>query len=176
MNPYFTMNESINSLLVNRVFGKSSLYYQPFDFLKLEGRVGLDYVNSQRFERNYFNFDHLNGSFNENKNDRTELNVDFLANFNKQYGDFSVLGTAGVNYRDYKMSMNELGATGLNVLGIYTITNKIGPAEVDMDHAHNRSNSIYGQASVGWRDQLYVDVTARNDWSSTLTKSFFIHQ
>ena len=173
MNPFYTMNESINSLQMNRVFGKSSLYYQPVDFLTFEGRVGLDYVNSQRFERNYYNFDHLNGSFNENKNDRTELNVDFLANFNKQYGDFSVLGTLGANYRDYKMSMNSLGATGLNVLGVYTITNKIGPAEVDMDHAHNRSNSIYGQASVGWRDQLYVDMTARNDWSSTLTKSFF---
>ncbi|MFD2905005.1 SusC/RagA family TonB-linked outer membrane protein [Sphingobacterium anhuiense] len=173
MNPYYTMNESLNSLQMNRIFGKSSLYYQPFDFLKFEGRVGVDYANAKRFERNYFNFDHLNGSFSENKNNRTEFNADFIANFNKQYGDFNILATAGANYRDYQMNLNTLGATGLNVPGVYTIANKIGPAETIMDNEHNRSNSIYGQASVGWRDQLYVDVTARNDWSSTLTKSFF---
>jgi len=173
MNPYYTMNESINSLQMNRVFGKSSLYYQPFDFLKFEGRLGLDYSDVHTFERNYFNFDHLNGSFSENKNSRTELNVDFLANFNKQFGDFNVLGTVGTNYRDYQVTSNTLGASGLNVLGVYTIANKIGPADVLMDHERNRSNSVYGQASVGWRDQLYLDVTGRNDWSSTLTKAFF---
>ncbi|QIH35102.1 SusC/RagA family TonB-linked outer membrane protein [Sphingobacterium sp. DR205] len=173
MNPYYSMHESINSLKMNRVFGKSSLYYQPFDFLKFEGRVGLDYYNTNRFERNYFNFDHRNGSFSENKNSTTEFNFDFLANFNKQYGDFNVLGTIGANYRDNQFESNTLGANGLAVLGVYTIANKIGAADVLMDHSHNRSNSIYGQASVGWKDQVYVDLTARNDWSSTLTKSFF---
>lgn len=173
MNPFYTMHESINSLKMNRVLGKSSLYYQPFNFLKFEGRVGLDYYNANRFERNYFNFDHRNGSFSENKNSTTEFNLDFLANFNKQYGDFNVLGTLGVNYRDNQFESNTLGANALAVLGIYTIANRIGSADVLMDHSHNRSNSVYGQASIGWRDQLYVDMTARNDWSSTLTKSFF---
>lgn len=173
MNPFFSMNKTLNSLKTNRFFGKSSLYYQPYDFLKFEGRVGLDYYNTNIFERNYYNFDHPLGSFNEIKKSNTEFNADFLANFNKQYGDFSVLGTLGANYRDAKYDMNSLGANGLTVLGVYTITNKIGDAVTSMDHSHNRSNSVYGQASIGWKDQLYIDVTARNDWSSTVKDAFF---
>ncbi len=173
MNPYYSMYNSLNSLKTNRIFGRSSLYYQPYEFLKFEGRVGLDYYHTNIFERNYFNYDHPYGSFNEIKNSNTEFNADFLANFNKKYGDFDILGLVGFNYRDNQYESNSLGASGLTVLGVYTITNKIGDAVTNMDHAHNRSNSIYGQASIGWKDQLYLDATMRNDWSSTLTKSFF---
>jgi TonB-linked SusC/RagA family outer membrane protein len=173
MNPFYTMHNSLNSLKTNRIFGKSSLYYQPYEFLKFEGRVGLDYYHTDIFERNYYNFDHPLGSFNEIKSSNSEFNADFLANFNKQFGDFNILAIVGANYRDNQYESNSLGASGLNVLGVYTITNKIGDAVTNMDHAHNRSNSIYSQASIGWKDQLYLDATARNDWSSTITKSFF---
>ncbi len=173
MNPFYTMHNSLNSLKTNRIFGKSSLYYQPYEFLKFEGRVGLDYYHTNIFERNYYNFDHPLGSFNEIKSSNSEFNADFLANFNKQFGDFNILAIVGANYRDNQYESNSLGASGLNVLGVYTITNKIGDAVTNMDHAHNRSNSVYSQASIGWKDQLYLDATARNDWSSTITKSFF---
>ncbi|UIR54633.1 SusC/RagA family TonB-linked outer membrane protein [Sphingobacterium sp. SRCM116780] len=173
MNPYFSMNKTLNSLNLNRIFGKSSLYYQPYEFLKFEGRVGIDHVDTKMFERNYFNYDHPLGSFREMKNRNTEFNLDFLTNFNKQFGDFNVVGTLGANYRDAQFESNTLGADGLTVLGVYTITNKVGDAVTAMDHSHSRSNSVYGQASVGWRDQLYVDVTARNDWSSTVNDAFF---
>lgn len=173
MNPYFTMNKSQNALKMNRIFGKTSLYYQPFDFLKFEGRVGLDYYNTNIFETTYFNYDNKNGKFNQIKNSNSEFNADFIANFNKQFGDLSLTGILGANYRDYQYETNTLGAKGLNVLGVYTITNKIGDAYTVMDHSKGRSNSVYAQASLGWRDELYLDLTARNDWSSTLTKSFF---
>src|SRR5690606_12720678 len=54
-----------------------------------------------------------------------------------------------------------------------TITNKLGDAISTMDHSHIRSNSVYGSASLGWSDQLYLDLSARNDWSSTITRDFF---
>lgn len=173
MNPFYTMNNSLNTLNSNRVFGKSSLYFQPYEFLKFEGRVGLDYYNTSIFERNYFNFDHPNGSFRQIKRSNTEFNADFLATFNKQYGDFNVLATAGANYNDGRYEANTLGADGLTVLGVYTITNKIGDAVTSMSHASKRTNSVFGQASIGWRDQLYLDLTGRNDWTSTVDESFF---
>jgi len=173
MNPFYTMHESQNALKMNRIFGKTSLFYQPFDFLKFEGRVGLDYYNTHIFESTYFNFDNRDGKFNETKNSNSDFNADFIANFNKQFGDLSLTGILGANYRDYQFETNTLGAKALNVLGVYTITNKIGDAYTFMDHAKGRSNSLYGQANLGWKDQLYLDLTARNDWSSTLKKSFF---
>src|SRR5690606_14924489 len=92
MNPYYTMNESQNALKMNRIFGKTSLFYQPFDFLKFEGRVGLDYYNTHIFETTYYNFDNRDGKFNETKNSNSDFNADFIANFNKQFGDLSLSG------------------------------------------------------------------------------------
>ncbi|SMG47274.1 SusC/RagA family TonB-linked outer membrane protein [Sphingobacterium psychroaquaticum] len=173
MNPFYTMNNSLNTLNSNRIFGKSSLYYQPYEFLKFEGRVGMDYYHTEIFERNYHNYDHPDGSFRQIKRSNTEFNADFLATFNKQYGDFNVLTTLGANYNDSRYETNTLGADGLTVLGVYTITNKMGDAVTHMGHSNKRSNSVFGQASLGWKDQLYLDLTGRNDWSSTVDDPFF---
>ncbi len=173
VNPYFSMNKTKNSLNRNRVFGKSSLYYQPYEFLKFEGRLGLDYYNAKMFQSNYFNYDHPYGSFRDMKTNNTDLNLDFIATFNKQFGNFNVLATAGANYRDAQNENTTVGADALTVPGVYTISNKVGDAITSMDHSHIRSNSVYAMASIGWKDQLYMDLTARNDWSSTITKSFF---
>ena len=53
------------------------------------------------------------------------------------------------------------------------MANKVGDAIATMDHSHVRSNSVYANASLGWRNQLYVDASARNDWSSTIKDDFF---
>ena len=103
----------------------------------------------------------------------TELNLDFLASFNKTFGDFNVTAILGANYRDYSWEENRLGAAALTVAGNYTIGNKKGDAVTYMDHQHSRSNSVYANASIGWRNQLYLDASARNDWSSTIHDAFF---
>ena len=174
MNPYFTVCENTNSYQRDRVFGKTSLYYQPFEFLKFEGRAGLDYYNSTAFERHYIDrSDYPEGGFLQTNNKNTELNLDFIASFNKTFGDFNITAMAGANYRDVSWEMTEFGANALTVLGVYTIANKKGDAVTTMDHSHIRSNSVYANASVGWKNQLYLDVSARNDWSSTIHDAFF---
>ena len=174
MNPYFNVYENTNSYQRDRIFGKTSLYYQPFEFLKFEGRAGLDYYNSTSFERHYIDRqDYPQGGFLQSNSKATELNLDFIASFNKTFGDFNITAMAGANYRDYSWEESRLGAAALTVLGNYTIANKSGDATTYMDHSHTRSNSIYANASVGWRNQLYLDLSARNDWSSTINEAFF---
>lgn len=174
LNPYFNVNENTNSYQRDRFFAKSSLYYQPFEFLKFEGRMGLDYYNAQTFERYYMDYsDYPDGGFEQNIQKNTELNLDFLATFNKTFGDFSISAMAGANYRDLSWEENELGASALTVRGIYTIANKSGDAVARMDHRHIRSNSVYASGSVGWRNQLYLDLSARNDWDSSIKDDFF---
>lgn len=173
INPYFNVYENTNSYQRDRFFGKTSMYYQPFDFLKFEGRAGLDYYGSKMFEKNYYNSSFPSGGFRDSKIDNTELNLDFIASFNKRFNDFNLSAIAGANYRDVVWSKSLLGADALTVPGVYTIANKSGDAITEMDHSHIRSNSVYASASLGWRDQLYVDGSARNDWSSTIKDDFF---
>lgn len=174
MNPYFNVYENTNSLQRNRFFAKSSLYYQPFEFLKFEGRMGLDYYNSNAFERYYKDYsDYPDGGFRQIMMSNTDLNLDFLATFNKTFGEFNISAMAGANYRDVVWKEDRLGAEALTVPGVYTIANKSGDAYTYMDNSHIRSNSVYASGSVGWRNQLYLDLSARNDWSSTIKDSFF---
>ena len=174
MNPYFTVNKNTNSYQRDRIFAKSSLFYQPFEWLKFEGRVGFDYYNSQIFERYYISRgDYPDGAFYQTTAKNTELNTDFIASVNKVFGDFSISGLVGANYRDLNWETHKIGADNLTVRGVYTMANKSGDAVATMDHSHIRSNSIYANASVGWRNQLYLDASARNDWSSTIRDAFF---
>lgn len=174
MNPYFNVYENTNSYQRDRVFGKTSLFYEPFKFLKFEGRAGLDYYNSTAFERHYIDrSDYPNGGFKQTNDKNTELNLDFIASFNKTFGQFNITAMAGANYRDVSWEHTIFGASELTVPGVYTIANKSGDALTEMDHSHIRSNSVYANASVGWKNQLYADFSARNDWSSTIKDAFF---
>lgn len=174
MNPYFTVNVNTNSMQRDRIFGKSSLFYQPFDWLKFEGRIGMDYYNLQTFERHYLDRgDWPDGAFYQGKTKNTELNADFLATVNKIFGDFNLSAVAGANYRDLSWETSRMGADALTVPGVYTMANAKGSPVATMDHSHIRSNSVYANASLGWKNQLYMDVSARNDWSSTIRDSFF---
>jgi TonB-linked SusC/RagA family outer membrane protein len=173
LNPYFIVNKNTNSLDRDRLFGKSSIYYQPFDFLKIEGRLGLDYYQHKSFERVYFHWNNPEGEFDQRNTKNIDLNLDLLASFNKTFGDFNVNAIVGTNYRDVNWEYDRMKANQLTVPGIYTISNKKGDAVTEMDHSHVRTNSVYGSASVGWRSQLYLDVSARNDWSSTILDPFF---
>ncbi len=173
MNPYFIVNENTNSYQRDRIFAKSSLYYQPFEFLKFEGRMGVDYYNTDSMERIYYDPETPNGSFLETMMKNTDFNADFIASFNKTFGDFNVSALVGANYRDVQWQQREMGAKDLTVKGIYTMANKMGDGIATIDHSHIRSNSVYASGSVGWKSQLYMDISARNDWSSTIKDDFF---
>lgn len=174
INPYFNVNENVNNYQRDRFFGKSSLYYQPFESLRFEGRMGIDYYNLASFEKHYFDYsDYFEGAFSTYSETNTELNLDFIATFNKRFGDFDVSAVGGANYRDLNWSSRTLGANKLTVLGVYTIGNRKGDAVTNMGYSKIRSNSVYANASVGWRSQLYLEGSLRNDWSSTIKSSIF---
>lgn len=174
LNPYFNVYENTNALQRDRIFAKSSLFYQPFEFLKFEGRMGIDYYNLQTFESHYKDYsDFPEGGFEQVNIKNTELNLDFIATFNKTFGDYNISAMAGANYRDVNWSRSLLGAKALSVLSVYTVSNTKGAVSAEMDHSHIRSNSLFASASIGWKDQLYLDASARNDWSSTINDSFF---
>jgi len=182
-NPWWSMNKNTNSYLRNRVFGKTSLWLIPTDYLKFEGRLGLDYYDTSN---NPVNFSGSNetladaatatfqgGWFRVNEERNTEFNADFIGYFDKKFGKISVNALAGVNYRNLQWSSLTLGANDLTVPDLFTISNVKGSPVTGQDHVWIRSNSAYAQGTFGWDDFIFVDVLARNDWSSTIKDPFF---
>ena len=175
VNPYFNVYENVNGYDRDRVIARGSLWLKPTSWLKFEGRVGMDLYNDRTFQKTLYSSDCPNGWFGKTLENRKELNADAIAYFNKQFGDFSVDALAGFNYRDMVYGYNFMGADaskGLTIPGLYTMSNVIGTPLTSMDNSHIRSNSLYANASVGWKGQVYLEASVRTDWSSTINKPF----
>lgn len=182
-NPYWSLNKNTNSYQRDRVFGKTSLWFIPADFLKFEGRLGLDYFNSKNkpvtFSRsNETLLDASNalfegGWFRLNQDRNTELNADFIGYFDKRFGEISVNALAGANYRNLRWENSTIGANNLTVPNLFSISNVSGSPVTAMDHVWIRSNSVYASASVGYGNWIFLDASIRNDWSSTIKDPFF---
>lgn len=174
-NPFYTMYNNTNSFDRNRFMGKSSLWIKPTDWLKFEARVGYDYYDTYTKQVVLYHTDYPEGGFWAYNRKNGNLEADFLAYFSKTLGDnmFSINAVVGANYRDQQYSANSMSASSLIVPGVFTVSNAAGTPGTSMDTSHIRSNSVYGNLSLGYKGMLYVDASARNDWSSTIADPFF---
>lgn len=172
-NPYYTMHKNLNEYERNRLYGKTSLWYKPFDFLKFEGRLGYDYYDSRMKRKVTYETDNPEGFYRQYDQKQTEINADLIAYFNKTWGDFNVSLIAGANYRNLNWASATIGADMLTIPGLFTVSNAKGSVVAAQDNSQIRSNSVYASGSVGYKSMLYLDLSARNDWSSTINDPFF---
>lgn len=182
-NPYETVNDIFNqNRTKDRLFGYVSAGYAFNPWVNALFRVGNDWSYENRQEtasnRQIDTFlEGKNGSFRQREYYRNELNVDFLLTGNGFLSqDFSLSYTAGANLRDNKEKLTMIYAEDLVVPGINNISNVNGNPQASNTLNHLRSNSVFGQTSIGFKEQLYLDLSARNDWNSTLpsdNRSYF---
>lgn len=172
-NPYWVLYHNTNTYNRDRFIGKASVFIKPTDWLKFEGRIGYDHFDSNQRSIVEWSVDYPDGYFRDYDRRTTEANADFIAYFNKKFNLLDVNVMAGANYRDYNYGMNIQGADELTVPGLYTITNAKGTPYTYMNHETRRSNSVYANASLGWNNQFYLDMSLRNDWDSTIKDAFF---
>lgn len=172
-NPYFLAYEVKNSFVRDRLYGNIQADWQITSDFSMRFRYGLDTYSEQReFKIPTSYTEDPRGAYGLINLKTFERNADFLATYKKQLKDFSLSVSAGGNMR-YEKSSSLRNATkdgtGLIVPGVYTIQN-ILPASLDYsNYSYQKgTNSIYGMASLGFQDKVFVDVTGRNDWSSTL--------
>ena len=101
---------------------------------------------------------------------REELNADLMLNFDKRFKDFSVTANIGVatNYNKFKSLSGESGTAIIpNFVALSNGKSKLAK----QDFSSKRINSVLGNATLGYKGYAFLDVTARNDWSSTLPSS-----
>ncbi|KGE14554.1 SusC/RagA family TonB-linked outer membrane protein [Sphingobacterium deserti] len=172
-NPYFNLFVNTNGISDNRLFGNVVLNYKFTDYLKAFVRVGTDYTHQQQTRRRAFSTQRFPfGSYRENKLTNEERNLDFLLSFNKRFGDINLAINAGGNQRNVNGNMLDVSAPQLIIPGTYSLANTRVALISDQYNTRRRVNSIYGSAQIDYRDFLFLELTARNDWASSLTLPF----
>ncbi|HKI45993.1 MAG TPA: SusC/RagA family TonB-linked outer membrane protein [Balneolales bacterium] len=178
-NPYWVVDHDINSSYRNRVNGFLKVNYNFTPYLSAFVRVGTDQVN-QKTETVYQpgHWFYQTGQFAYATYKTGETNADFLVTFNKGLTDkFHADVFVGGNYRldtypgqnppaewyvngqDFKIPTKATIASASILSTSYT------PTEL------KRVTSLYGSAEFSYNDMVYLDLTGRNDWSSTLPQN-----
>jgi TonB-linked SusC/RagA family outer membrane protein len=181
-NPWFLAYEVNNSFRRDRISGFAQFEWQLLDGLMLMGRYAHDQYNESRETKiptSYFR--DPNGVYGITDIYRREQNADFLLSYITNFDQFSVSANAGGNYMhnhfEHRYDQTRTRGGGLTVPGIYSISN-IAPENLAYGSSWSQKGiySLYGLLSLGYADAVYLDLTARNDWSSTLpaeNRSYF---
>lgn len=175
-NPYFLAYEVNNSFVRDRLFGNIRAEYQITPAFSFMARYALDTYNEQRQVKigNSYTGE-PRGAYGVVNLKRYERNADFLATYKKDFSNFSLTTSVGGNARFSEtndVSSQSRNGTGLIIPGLFTIQN-IAPANLQYSSygTEKAVHSIYGLINLGYKDMIYLDVTARNDWSSTLPEA-----
>ncbi|EIJ37379.1 TonB-linked outer membrane protein, SusC/RagA family [Galbibacter orientalis DSM 19592] len=176
-NPYAMAYEITNSLDQNSVTGnvKADIEITPKLNLMLRGALN-SYSKGTEQQRPYDINRYATGFFKKTSIYSEEINTDFLLNYKNEFGkDIDVSGSIGGNVMKYKYRRLDSWTEGLETPGIYNLANGTNLFTSAYD-GNEQVNSLYGMASFGYKDFIFLDFTGRNDWSSTLPEhnwSFF---
>lgn len=175
-NPYFILKENRNSFDRDRLFGNVRAQYQFTDQLSLAVRTGMDYSNEDRQFRRHFSSNRFKqGAYAEQGVEFREINSDVLLNYNERFGAISLDVSLGANRMDQTFSSIQSQVLTLAVPGVFNLSNGASPIEIFQNTFRKRINSAYGLAKIGFRDLVFVEVTGRNDWSSSLPDPSFFY-
>jgi len=177
-NPYFIAYENTVEQMRNRLIGSVSLNYKIIQGLNFNFRSGTDYYNDRRkIKIAYGTNGTPYGSYTESAFTVNETNTEGTLNYTKQINsDFSVEALAGGNIRSRYIEQNDQSAPRLAVAGLYSLSNSRDPLVSSNNYSKLKSYSVFGSAQVGFRNFLFLNITGRNDWSSTLpaaNRSYF---
>lgn len=168
-NPYWVQYMNYPQDQRNRLFGNIGMTYEFNDWLSVTGKVNKDFYADRRNERVAYG-SNSTSYYREEIRQISETNAEFLFQVNKYLTeDLSLKANFGGNQMTRKYYRNQMQTQGgLTIPNFYNLANTTSPISVDDYMREKRINSLYGSASFGWRSMLYLDLTLRNDWSSTL--------
>jgi TonB-linked SusC/RagA family outer membrane protein len=168
-NPYFAVNKMTNGDTRKRFIGSFSTRYNFTDFLYARARVGIDQFNFDAYDISEPTGTAYNnrGQMNTNQDFRQEINAEAILGFNKTFGDFSINALAGGNQMKRTAKGIALASGQFNVPFQYFISN--GSAQT-FNLAYNQSaiNSLFASTDIGFKNYLYLTLSGRQDWFSTL--------
>lgn len=179
-NPYWVLETNRATYDKNRIVGNIGVVLALSDAFSISSNIGADSYAMLQTKRQAWGTNSAKyGSYRETNRRRSEINASVLASYTKKltddlHLDASVGGNKMVTYYNF----NNQAAPQLEIPGLYTVSNlRTGQiATSDSYRSTFKINSIYGIAKLGYKDFVFVEATARNDWASVLptaNNSFF---
>ncbi len=177
-NPYIDIYEDLNKISKNGFIGTVSANYGFSKKLELMLRTSLDMSNEFRSEqRPYSITKYPKGSYREQNVFSFEANNDVLLTYKDKIGSkWNYTINAGANARIQTYNFSGVYADQLAQPGVYELSNSLDPAVADPLRTKRAVNSVYAATQLAYKDEIFIDLTGRNDWSSTLpykNNSFF---
>jgi TonB-linked SusC/RagA family outer membrane protein len=171
-NPYITLTENLSKLRRDRFFGNAMVKYQFFDFLSAYVRTGGDiYSNFSSTQRFKGDMDFPTGYYGETVNLFKEINTDMMVTFDKAIGEnLNFTLNVGGSRMDRVTQENIGEAPELAVPGVYNVANSAVTPQTSNTYRSKRINSVLAFGQLSYKNELFIDYSVRNDWSSTLPK------
>lgn len=169
INPYWSINEMSNQSKKDRVMAHLQANYEIAKGLDFQLRAGTDFY---KFRMSDFSAvstpTALQGSMAESSVSVAENNYEALLRYSGRFADlFDFSAFVGGNIMNYDQESFTINGDNQVLPGMKSITNYVTNS-VTYSHPRKSVRSVYGAVNLGYKDFLYVDLTLRNDWSSTL--------
>ncbi|HEY9342193.1 MAG TPA: SusC/RagA family TonB-linked outer membrane protein [Hanamia sp.] len=174
-NPFWELNSNSKLQTSNRVIANVKISYEIVKNLNFQVRGNIDYndvIIDNRYAANGNSVSvSPNGTWSYTRYTDKALYADGILTYNNTFGNISLNGLAGVSYQknNFNDGMNVgNGTTSLQYPNFFSFSNM--PSNVIFNKTLNRSlkQGAFGNLTFGYKDLLFLDLSARNDWASTL--------
>ncbi|RAW02438.1 SusC/RagA family TonB-linked outer membrane protein [Pseudochryseolinea flava] len=172
-NPYLIAYEMTNSVLSNSYVGSLSATYEISKKFELMVRGGMTLNQEERAQkRPYSTANFQKGYFKVQNISYSEINTDFLFTYKDKFFDkFDFRMSVGGNHMKQDLDQMDAYVNGLVIPAEYKLGNGVSTPMVTSNDQDRMLNSVYGLMTVSYDDKIFFDVTARNDWASTIKRS-----
>ncbi|MEJ1238134.1 SusC/RagA family TonB-linked outer membrane protein [Chryseolinea sp. T2] len=171
-NPYWIVNKTENNELRDRIFGYVSLKYDITPWLYVTGRVNLDKINDRQeslaADGSLATVSVSGGNYGRNNINSTQTWADLLLNGSNKFGeDWKLDYRLGGIYQNNLWQGTSAVAGGLRVPNFYSLNFGINPSS-SQGEVETESQSVVAQATLAWKESIFLEGSYRTDWSSTL--------
>lgn len=177
-NPYVIAYECLNPMEKHGVVATGLIIYEFSPKWELMIRSGIDLsFDTREMIRPYGLKNFPKGYYQQQDVFSYENNTDVLLTYRNQLSNsFNLSVSVGANRMDNKYKMQQAYVKDLITPGVYKLSNGVAAPITTFTERNKRVNSVYGTATLSYANKIFLDVTGRNDWSSTLpsgNNSFF---
>ena len=174
-NPYWAKDYNLNDDTRNRMLATGSLSYKPKDWWTLELKAGTDYYTTTTTKKLFAGGNvKPKGNYSEGSETFYENNYSFLSTMQKDnvFGKFGGFITLGGNLMMQKRTKQRTDTGDLLIPNLFALSNAADKMSMVTDYSlvQRKMNSLYGSFQLNYGGWAFLDITARNDWSSTMSK------
>lgn len=174
VNPMWALNEISNEDKKDWLLADVTVSFQLMKDLRLRLKGSMDYNSGQGWTFiNMFDpsLSGNDGEYSEFSEVYKNMTYEALLSYNKRWKDLNVSASVGATSQDYTRTKQNSKIESLLMPDFKSLSNNAGTPRTWQDYNAKKKQAIFGTASIGYRDMIYLDLTGRNDWTSSLPSS-----